>query len=160
MADILTVYPSSLVLTMGWCSQRQIWKSSWWPTYVINSFLSKWRSSYCDDLHLLKMYFPQYKYMTIMYSYHVINSVDNNCKYMKIIYVHCRWKKGLNKNYFRPFSATSSLVFITARITSISSLVDNNTLPHYILPLMQHHSFMSNLLPSNCNHSHWGKGGS
>ena len=27
-------------------------------------------SIYCDDLHLLKMYFPQYKYMTFMYSYH------------------------------------------------------------------------------------------
>ena len=27
-------------------------------------------SIYCDDLHLLKIYFPQYKYMTIMYSYH------------------------------------------------------------------------------------------
>ena len=123
MADILTVYPSSFVLTKGWCFQRQIWNSSWWPTYVINS-------------------------------------VDNNCKYMKIIYVHCRWKKGLNKNFFRPFSATSSLVFITARIASISSLVDNNTVPRYILPLLQYHSFMSNLLPSNCNHSHWGKGGS
>ena len=28
-------------------------------------------SIYCDDLHLLKMYFPQYKYMTFMYSYHI-----------------------------------------------------------------------------------------
>ena len=27
-------------------------------------------SIYCDDLHLLKMHFPQYKYMTFMYSYH------------------------------------------------------------------------------------------
>ena len=27
-------------------------------------------SIYCDDLHLLKMYFPKYKYMTFMYSYH------------------------------------------------------------------------------------------
>ena len=34
-------------------------------------------SIYCDDLHLLKMYFPQYKYMTFMYSYHVFNLVFN-----------------------------------------------------------------------------------
>ena len=27
-------------------------------------------SIYCDDLHLFKMCFPQYKYMTFMYSYH------------------------------------------------------------------------------------------
>ena len=32
-------------------------------------------SIYCDDLHLLKMYFPQYKYMTFMYSYHKANRV-------------------------------------------------------------------------------------
>ena len=35
-------------------------------------------SIYCDDLHLLKMYFPQYKYMTFMHSYH--NSYDVSMK--------------------------------------------------------------------------------
>ena len=62
------------------------WRSS---QYILN--LSSWEirpeknsglisqllklSIYCDDLHLLKMYFPQYKYMTFMYSYHKSNFV-------------------------------------------------------------------------------------
>ena len=32
-------------------------------------------STYCDDLHLLKMYFPQYKYMRFIYSYHSSSTV-------------------------------------------------------------------------------------
>ena len=37
-------------------------------------------SIYCDDLHLLKMYFPQYKYMTFMYSYHKLLNLKQRKK--------------------------------------------------------------------------------
>ena len=31
---------------------------------------------HCDDLHWLKMYFPQFKYMSFIYSYHTLSSTD------------------------------------------------------------------------------------
>jgi len=41
-------------------------------------------STYCDDLHLLKMYFPQYKYMSFIYSYHIfsIHGYITNCLFI------------------------------------------------------------------------------